>query len=175
VISHPVLASCDSLIKLSLLTEPLPLSLKPSDALLSAREADNPSVTKEPGSCVIPGTVGDSETTCQKEPTLPSLWWAQDQYGGKLLFQWLASPRQATEPHRVDVVVNQQLWSSLGYVDRYKFATQFGTASSEFGYNSRIFDRRGTCLATYTCAYDTTGKPRICQLLLPIPGRGRLF
>jgi len=173
--SNSALASCSALIKPSLLSEPLPPSLQPSDAALSEGEPDDSSVIKEPGSCVIPGTVGDSETTCQKEPTLPSLWWAQDQYGGKLLFRWLASPRQANEAHRVDVIVNPQLWSSLGYVDRYKFVTQFGSASSQFGYNSRIFDRRGTCLAAYTCAYDNTGKPSICQTLLPILGRSNLF
>jgi hypothetical protein len=147
----------------------------PSDAALSVGEPDDTILTREPGSCTIPGTVVDSEITCQKEPTLPSLWWAQEQYGGKLLFRWLASPRQTVESRRVDVIVNQQLWSSLGYVDRYKFVTQFGSASSLFGYNSRIFDRRGTCLATYTCTYDGTGQPSVCQALLPVLGRNSLF
>ncbi len=174
LVMYPAGAVCEYLTRASLVSDPLAPALLPSDAPFGEGFSEDAVTFQEVGSCAPPGTVVNDNTTCQRESAIPSLWWAKAQYGGKLLVQWFAYPPQVSKPSRVDVMVNQQFWSSIGYLDRYRFVTQFGSAASQFGYNSRIFDRRGTCLAAYTCAYDPMGNATSCQLLLPIVRRGNL-
>jgi len=112
------------------------------------------------GMCT-PTTAGITDTTIQQSGlTEPSLWWvrdqiaAQDKYGRRLVDRWLAC--EATgEANRVDLVVNAQLWSLLDFFDRYEFIQKFGTATTGYGYNLRIFDPQGGMLAAYTCDFST--------------------
>ncbi|MCU0550439.1 MAG: hypothetical protein MUC48_13910 [Leptolyngbya sp. Prado105] len=96
----------------------------------------------------------------QAELSEPSLWWIRDQlaaqnkYGDRLVDGWLACTG-TEEPNRVDVVVNAQLWSLLDFFDRYEFIQKFGTATTGYGYNLRVFDPQGGMLAAYTCNFNS--------------------
>lgn len=112
------------------------------------------------GMCA-PNTRGITDSTIQQDGlTEPSLWWvrdqiaAQDKFGRRLVDSWLACPG-ASEPNRVDLVVNSQLWSSLDFFDRYEFIEKFGTATAGYGYNLRIFAPQGRMLAAYTCSFSS--------------------
>lgn len=86
----------------------------------------------------------------QTEKSVPSLWLAQKQFGGKLLDRWFIDRSNTW----VIIIVNRQLWSLLDYMERYQFVNRFGTASSEYGYNLRVCNRQGTALAVYSCQGD---------------------
>jgi hypothetical protein len=92
----------------------------------------------------------------QQGLTTPSLWWAERQFGGKLLEHWLAYPGSEDSPRRVDVVVDRQLWGLSTYLQRYTFVNQFGTAAKEFGYNLRVFNDQGDPLASYACNFPAS-------------------
>ena len=86
----------------------------------------------------------------QTEKSVPSLWLAQKQFGGKLLDRWFVDPGNTW----VIIIVNRQLWSLLDYMERYQFVNRFGTVASEYGYNVRVCNRQGTALAVYSCKGD---------------------
>ncbi|BAU13216.1 hypothetical protein LEP3755_37550 [Leptolyngbya sp. NIES-3755] len=100
-----------------------------------------------------------NRTIDQSGLTQPSLWFvrdqiaAQDKFGRRLISGWLAC-NGATEPSRVDLVVNAQLWSGLDYFERFEFIRRFGKATSDYGYNLRVFNPQGEMLATYTCEFS---------------------
>lgn len=83
--------------------------------------------------------------------TAPSLWWAREQFAGKMLNNWIAYPTEK----RVDLVVNRQLWTLLDYMDRYRFVNEFGNVARDFGYNIRVFNPQKTLLAAYTCNFNS--------------------
>jgi hypothetical protein len=101
--------------------------------------------------------ISDSSVS-QTELTQPSLWWIQDQisaqekYGRKLIDRWLAC-KSGAQANRVDVLVNPQLWSLLDFFERYEFVNRFGTVTTGYGYNLRVFNRQGVMLAAYTCDF----------------------
>lgn len=84
---------------------------------------------------------------------VPSLWWTHDQFGGKLLELWLAYPAEGDDPAWVDLLVNEQIWSLLNYLERYTFLKQFGSAAQADGFSTRVFNPNGTLLATYFCTF----------------------
>ncbi len=94
--------------------------------------------------------------------TVPSLWWAQQNSEKKLLDNWIAYPASNKEPARVDLIVNQQIWSLLEYVERYDFVNRLGSAARNFGYNVRVFNYQKEPLATYTCNFSTS--PALCSI-----------
>jgi hypothetical protein len=94
-----------------------------------------------------------AETISQAGLTAPSLWWARHQFGGKLLSNWLAKPGTGELPSRVDLLVNQQVWTSYNYLDRYTFINQVGTSAKDFGYSTRIFNAQGELLGAYLCDF----------------------
>ena len=116
------------------------ISLYPLDVELLSPEA-----SLAGRAVVTPNTPGESSLT------LPSLWWAEQQYGGKLLEHWIAYTGEDGAPRRVDLVVNRQLWGLRTYLERYRFLSQFGTAALQYGYSSRLFNRRGELLGAYLC------------------------
>lgn len=95
-----------------------------------------------------------ANTISQTGLTTPSLWWAKQQFGGKLLTNWLARPEIDDLPSRVDLLVNQQVWTSYNYLDRYVFINQFGRVSKDFGYSTRVFNAQGELLGAYICDFD---------------------
>jgi len=112
--------------------------------------------------------VRTDSTISQRGLTIPSLWWAKEQFGDYTLENWLAYPGNGITPGRVDLIVNQQSWSSLDYIQRYEFVNHFGTVARDYGYNIRIFNSQKQRLATYTCNFSTT--PRLCNIQLDATG-----
>lgn len=121
-----------------------------------------------------PGTQPDSEdvitstTIAERGLTTPSLWWAKEQFGHKLLDNWLAYPNENKMGGRVDLVVNRQLWSLLDYLQRYEFVSHFGAEAKNYSYNTRVFNRQGGLLAAYTCEFDV--EPIDCDVWLDSSG-----
>ncbi|MEB3355413.1 MAG: hypothetical protein VKK04_01610 [Synechococcales bacterium] len=140
---------------------PLELDLVESNADLSGR-----------------GIVTSNTISMTEGLTLPSLWWAQQQFGGKLLEHWLAYSGADGSPRRVDLVVDRQLWSLYNYLERYTFVHQFGTAAKDFGYSTRVFNDQGDPLATYSCAFVDAEREAVagdldaiaCRVTLDSPG-----
>lgn len=112
-----------------------------------------------------------ADTIYQEKLTVPSLWWADEQFGGKLLDNWIAYVGTNETPPRVDLIVNRQLWSLLTYLERYRFLNQFGTIARNYGYNVRVFSRQGVFLAAYTCAGSS--ESNICSICLEAGARAR--
>ncbi|MDX2212877.1 MAG: hypothetical protein SFY66_06270 [Oculatellaceae cyanobacterium bins.114] len=102
------------------------------------------------------GSIIRNDTISQTHLTPPSLWWAQEQFGGKLVNNWLAYSGGDGNLRRVDLVVNQQVWSLYNYFERYGFITHMGTAAWDYGFNTRIFNRDRELLAAYTCQPNTS-------------------
>jgi hypothetical protein len=127
------------------------------------------------------GSYVTADTISQTSLTIPSLWWTRDQFGGKLLETWFAFPTGAGISPRVDLVVNQQVWSLYTYLERYSFVNQFGTAAKDFGYNVRIFNRQRNLLAAYICEpiaqplnSSDQNRSSNCNLFLDSTGQGSL-
>lgn len=118
------------------------------------------------------GRVITSNTISQQGLTVPSLWWAKEQFGGDVLDNWLAYPAQGETARRVDLLVNRQNWSSLDYIGRYEFVNSFGTVAREYGYNIRVFNEQQELLASYTC--DFSQNPSQCNLQLDATGKARI-
>lgn len=107
-----------------------------------------------------------ANTICQQQLTIPSLWWANEQFGGKLVDNWLAYPAKSNSAARIDLVVNRENWSLLDYLERYEFVNHFGTVARDYGYNVRLFNYQEELLATYTCNFNTT--PPMCNIQLDV-------
>jgi hypothetical protein len=138
----------------------------------------------------IPPFVVTATTISQTGLTVPSLWWIREQiadleeFGGKLLQNWLAYPRGDGGVGRVDLIVNRQLWSLMDYLQRYQIIHRFSTAARDFGYNVRVFDDRATFLGAYTCDFQIAQSSKAappesvplptCDLLLDSSGKSGL-
>ncbi|MCM0593232.1 MAG: hypothetical protein HEQ35_00240 [Gloeotrichia echinulata IR180] len=94
--------------------------------------------------------------------TIPSLWFAKKNSEGKLLDNWIAYPASDKEPARVDLIVNQQIWTLLDYLERYDFVNRLGTAARNNNYNLRVFNYQKEFLAAYTCNFNTS--PAFCTI-----------
>jgi hypothetical protein len=103
-----------------------------------------------------------AKTIHPQKLTVPSLWWAKENSENKLLDNWIAYPASSTEPPRVDLIVNQQIWSLLDYLERYVFVNSLGSMASKSGYNIRVFDYQKEPLATYTCNFPKS--PASCSI-----------
>lgn len=166
-----------SLLLLSLLTttsagfepvlaaEPEPLS--PVAAVLLAEPLALPLDLSllQPGAVPADPTVVTSNRVNQIRLTIPSLWWADEQFGGSLLMDWLAYPGADGTPKRVDLAVNPQVWSIYNYVERYTFVNHLGISAADYGYNSRVFDTQGKLLAAYICDFGS-GNPGIGEAVV---------
>lgn len=123
-------------------------------------------------STAVNGSVVTSNTISQQGLTVPSLWWAKEQFGSDLLSNWLAYPAQGTNPARIDLLVNWQNWSAQDYIQRYEFINHFGTIARDYGYNLRVFNDRKELLASYTCDFSTN--PSQCNIQLDATGKARV-
>lgn len=102
----------------------------------------------------------------QEGITIPSLWLARDQFGGKLLDSWFIE----TKANWVVLIVNRQVWSLMDYLERYQFLNRFGSVTRQYGYNMRVCNRQGVALGIYTCNFSdsnlvTSASPS-CQIEL---------
>ena len=127
---------------------PVPL---PSNAPLELELLANPK-----------GLVRTANTIYQEKVNIPSLWWAKENSQNKLLDNWIAYPATNRKPGRVDLIVNEQIWTLLDYLERYKFVNQLGHVVRDYRYNMRVFNYQKELLATYTCNFNTI-KP-LCQI-----------
>lgn len=118
-----------------------------------------------PGSGVV-----TAKTISQQNLTIPSLWWANEQFGSDLLDNWLAYPADGTNAAHIDIVVNQK-WSLIDYLEQYEFVNHFGTVAQDYGYNVRVINDQEELLATYTCDSKAS---RLCNLQLEATGRARV-
>lgn len=114
-----------------------------------------------------PAPIVTRNTISQEGLTDPSLWWASEQFGGKLLDNWLAYPGETGG--RVDLVVNRQFWSLLSYLERYQFVNEFGLVAQDYRYNIRVFNPQGAFLAAYTCAGESNSS--LCRICLESTAR----
>ncbi|MUL36140.1 hypothetical protein [Gloeocapsopsis dulcis] len=115
----------------------------------------------EPGAPLNNRYVITANTISQSDLTIPSLWWAREQFASQLLDNWIAYPADGTNAGRIDLIVNRRLWNALDYLQRYEFVNRFGTVARDYGYNIRVFNYRQELLATYTCEFTTTPQ---CQI-----------
>ncbi|BAY20302.1 hypothetical protein NIES2100_00430 [Calothrix sp. NIES-2100] len=127
---------------------------KPSKAPLEL------SLLTKPKSNVVTAT-----TINQGNLTVPRLWRAQNSAENKLLANWIAYPASVLEPARVDLVVNQQIWSLLDYLERYDFINRLGTAARRDNYNVRVFNYQEELLGSYTCNFSIS--PALCNINMP--------
>ena len=122
-----------------------------------------PGTNPPPTPTIAAGSVVSANTISATGLTRPSLWWADEQFGNKLLNNWCAYPTEG----QIDLIVNRQIWSLLTYLERYAFVNHFGTVARDFQYNVRVFNQQNTLLATYTCNFSAT--PVSCNLKLDTP------
>ncbi len=109
--------------------------------------------------------------------TVPSLWWAVQQFGGTAVQRWQAYPAEVGVGGRVDVFISPPTWGRMSYLQRFALVNQLGNSSRSFGYNLILRDRRDVIYGAYTCnfeavkaqylphAVDATGEP--VPLFLP--------
>ncbi len=102
-----------------------------------------------------------ANTISQTGITTPSLWWAKEQFGGKLINNWIAYQ----DKKRVDLIVNSQLWTLLDYIERYGFIHKLGTVARDYHYNLRVFNQQAAPVGSYTCNYSTTQPDCSIQIL----------
>lgn len=115
------------------------------------------------------GTVITANTIEPTGLTVPSLWWARENSENKLLDNWIAYPGNNKEPSRVDLIVNQQVWSLLSYLERYSFVNRLGSLARQDSYNVRVFNYQQELLATYTCNFQTN--PALCNIRMNVQNK----
>ncbi len=139
---------------------------------VQARDSRIPAPSQEPLELDLltnpKGNVITADTIYQQQLTVPSLWWAQEQSENKLLDNWIAYPANNAQPGRVDLIVNEQIWNVLDYLERYNFVNRLGTEARTYGYNVRIFNYEKEPLATYTCNLNLTTP--LCNIDLNVTG-----
>ncbi len=133
-----------------ILTKSLFLFLMAGSACVGALLWGQPMAYSQQPICPAGNANLPSPPLSQTAKSVPSLWLAQKQFGGKLLDRWFIDPGNTW----VIIIVNRQLWSLLDYMERYQFVNRFGTVASEYGYNLRVCNRQGTALAVYSCQGD---------------------
>ena len=115
-----------------------------------------------------------ADTVSADGMTIPSLWWASEEFPAKLVTNWVANRRQ----NQIFLLVSSQYWNILDYIDRYRTIDRFGRAAQSYGYNLTICNSQKINLAAYTCesTVDTsiiTAPPHqnICQIWLNVNGQ----
>ncbi len=86
--------------------------------------------------------------------TVPSLWWAVQQFGGTAVQRWQAYPAQEGVGGRIDLFVVPSVWGRMSYLQRYALVNQIGNSSRSFGYNLILRDRRDVLYGAYTCDFE---------------------
>jgi len=89
----------------------------------------------------------------QTEHTIPSLWWAVEQFDsleGNLVTTWQAN--RTTQV--IDIIVNQRNWRSLEDIARYSFVNRMGSVARDYQYQLRVLNQQQNCLAIYVCDFD---------------------
>ncbi len=138
---------------------------QPSQAPLELELLTNPKTNLKDNS---KDNIITANTIYQEQLTVPSLWWAQEQSENKLLDNWIAYPAKNSQPGRVDLIVNEQIWNVLDYLERYKFVNRLGSVARTYGYNTRVFNYEKEPLATYTCNLNLSTP--LCDIDMNVTG-----
>lgn len=142
------------------------VELDESTQLLSTKKVPLELGLLQGGALPADGSITTSNTISQLKLTIPSLWWTDDQFGGKVLEHWIAYSGENGTIRRIDLVVNQQIWSLYNYLERYTFLSHFGTAARDFGYSLRVFNQRQDLMAAYVCEFpllEETNQPSLFE------------
>ncbi|MEM7717168.1 MAG: hypothetical protein AAF349_27070 [Cyanobacteria bacterium P01_A01_bin.68] len=107
-----------------------------------------------------------ADSISQKHISVPSLWWAKESSPNKLIANWIAYTGKNNSPARVDLIVNEQIWTLLDYLERYDFVNRLGHYVREYNYNMRVFNYQQELLATYTCNFQSS--PPRCKIQMNI-------
>jgi len=163
---RPKMLDCQKSLPLLLSLSLSAISLFPVSPSLAETSVPSPSdaplelefLTQPNGSVITATTINPQGLTT------PSLWLAQANSENKLLDNWIAYPASATSPGRVDLIVNQQVWSILDYLERYSFVNRLGSVARKDIYNLRVFNYQQELLASYTCNFQTSPTPCRIQI-----------
>jgi hypothetical protein len=88
-----------------------------------------------------------ADTVSAQGTTVPSLWWTSEQFPAKLVTNWVANRNHK----QIYLLVNNQYWNVLDYVNRYRTIDKFGRVAQSYGYNLKICNSQKIALARYTC------------------------
>lgn len=99
------------------------------------------------------------QTPSPESLTLPSLWWANEQFGDKMVLNWFTYPKAQAINSHIRLVIRPDLWSRYTYLERYAFLRRFGASTSTAGYNLLVLDRQNYPLGAYTCEFFPQVKP----------------
>ncbi|BCX11556.1 MAG: hypothetical protein KatS3mg067_0494 [Thermosynechococcus sp.] len=86
--------------------------------------------------------------------TVPSLWWAVQQFGDQVIQRWQAFPAMAGPGGKIEAFVTAAAWGRLPYLRRFALIYQLGNASRSFGYQLILRDRQRVIYGAYTCQFD---------------------
>ncbi|MFN4279209.1 hypothetical protein [Thermosynechococcus sp.] len=137
--------------------------------LYPLRTAANPPTEDLPpavaGAIALP--VNEKQVVVSEQPsavglTVPSLWWAVQQFGNEVVQRWQAFPAMTAPGGRVEAFVSSSAWGRLPYLRRFALINQLGNASRSFGYQLILRDRaarpsgngRPVIYGAYTCQFD---------------------
>ncbi|NCJ08578.1 hypothetical protein GS597_19105 [Synechococcales cyanobacterium C] len=94
-----------------------------------------------------------AERPSQQGLTVPSLWLAVEQFGGKTVRTWRAYPPNEAGERQIRVVVRPELWTRYNYFERYAFLSKLSTAASRYGYSLLLVDRQNFLLGGFACNF----------------------
>lgn len=138
-------------------------------ALHPVRTTANPSTEDLPPAVAeaIALPVNEKQVVVSEQPsavglTVPSLWWAVQQFGDRVIQRWQAFPSITAPGGRVEAFVSPSAWGRLTYLRRFALINQLGNASRSFGYQlilrdraaRPLGDRRQVIYGAYTCQFD---------------------
>ncbi len=134
-------------------------------------------LNKLPKPCFSEDAVLAFPPLSQTEPSIPSLWLAQQLYGGKILQNWyIENSMVQLYPNLyldslVTLVVDRENWNAERYLGQYVFVNQFANITRGYGYNLRVCNLQGDLLAYYYCDFKTS--PLNCQVQIRSTGLRR--
>ena len=102
-----------------------------------------------------------ANTPSEKSLTVPGLWWANQQFGDKMLTNWFAYRRPEDHSSQVRAVIRPDLWSRYTYLERYAFLKRFGATTSAAGYHLLVLDQQNYLLGSFTCEFPANVKPAL--------------
>ncbi len=100
-----------------------------------------------------------SDSPSDKSLTVPGLWWANQQFGDKMVQDWFAYRHPEDRSSQVRAIIRPDLWSRYTYLERYAFLKRFGATSSAAGYHLLVLDRQNYLLGAYTCEFSNQVQP----------------
>jgi hypothetical protein len=107
---------------------------------------------------LYPPQVSD-QTPSRKSLTIPGLWWANRQFGDRMVVNWYVYRRPQDSNSQVRLIVRPDLWSRYTSLERYAFLTRFGTSTSAAGYHLIVLDRQNFPLGAYICEFAPQTDP----------------